>query len=568
MLVIDCPDPGNQPDLKVRTPGSDAFTDSPDTMVFTSNEEKCYEFQVRDADGAGNLQFRVRPVNFEAEMDGFLSVLSGALRGPGDIFSFEFCFPECPFIADQPQIVDIIAGDDACPLPLLDTIRLVVYIEPPPNSRPSFDTLANTLVYHLNEGSSIDLSLAGSDPDGDSLHFWVISPEGQPDYDFDFNPEFPSPENLKLDFFWKADCKKYDFSDNRNFTFLLLLDDNDFCKIYSPDTLFMDIHVDLPPNSPPVIRTDAIQQPVTLKILDSLVLEIQAQDPDNDPLWVYAVPDQFDLAGNGFTPFNHFAAGGFLVEPFGWKLTCETLNLKNRDEFQITFIAEDMDRCDVAQADSLELIFKALPPDNRAPIINLVNHDAPEIALIAGDSLYILTEGTDADADSVYISILDPSGKLEEAGAVFMSAAGSGRASASIFWQTDCSHLHEGGEPTFFDCRLIIADNKCLVPLADTLDLTISLKNREVDYDDLFIPNVFTPNADGYNEYFTVDDLPEDNCDHAFQSVSIYNRLGKEVFFTQERQFRWYARNVKNGIYFYHIKYSGREYKGYLNVLY
>jgi gliding motility-associated-like protein len=567
MLVIDCPDPGVQPKLMVRTPGADAFTETPDTLIFTSEEEKCYEFKVRDADGAENLQFRVRPVNFNADLNASLSVLSGELEGPDDSFTFQFCFPECPILAGQPQIVDIIAADDACPLPLLDTIRLVVYIEPPPNGLPGFDTLANTINYSLNAGDILDLDLTGSDPDGDSLVFSVINPAEQADFNFNFNPAFPRPERLEVGFYWEADCNQYDFSEMQDFHFLLLLDDKDVCGIHHPDTLRMNIHVELPANVPPVIDSDNIGQPAELHFLDSLIFNIHATDPDNDRISVYAAAEGFDLAGNGFTPFSHTATGS-LTAPFGWKLECNTLDPSEGDEFLIHFIVEDDDQCSIMNADTLSLRFKALLPENSPPAIELLNVNSLPVEVFAGDSVHILMEGTDADADSIYISLLDPAGRLETAGIVFNPAQGTGVITASLLWQTGCSHIHPDGKPAGYDCMIIIRDNKCLVPKADTLAFTIQVKNREVNYDALFIPNVFTPNADGFNDYFTVDSLPEDNCDHTFQSVSIYNRDGREVFFTREREFRWYAQNVKNGIYYYHIKYSGRDYKGYLHVLY
>ncbi|MBS0000350.1 MAG: gliding motility-associated C-terminal domain-containing protein [Cyclobacteriaceae bacterium] len=567
MLVIDCPDPGARPKLSVKTPGSDLFTDAPDTLRFTSEEEKCYEFVVKDSDGAENLEFRISPVNFRADLNESLSILSAGFDGPGDSVIFEFCFPECPFLTGKPQIVDIIAADDACPLPLLDTIRLVVYIDPPANSLPRFDTLVHSMEYNVLEGGNIQFNLKGSDPDGDSLLFSVISPVDRDKFDFDFDPVFPSPDRMELGFYWEGDCEKYDFSEQQEFEFLLLLEDKDFCRIFHPDTLHLDIHVELPPNSPPVISSDAITQPAELQILDSLIFNIHAMDPDADRIHVFAAPDGFDLSDKGFTPFEHTATGS-LSAPFGWILECNTIDLAEGNEFTVQFIVEDDDKCRIDNADTLNLDFKALLPENDTPFIELSNVNSPDIEITAGDSLYIIIEGTDIDADSIYVSLSDPSGSLDAAGAVFFPVQGVAEISTSFFWKTDCSHLLPGSDPTLYDFQLIIRDNKCLVPLADTLDLTISLNNRQVNYEDVFIPNIFTPNSDGFNEYFTVLDLPLDNCDNRFQSIAIYNRDGKEVFFTKEREFRWYAQNVKNGVYYYHIRYSEREYKGYLHVLY
>ena len=568
MLVIECPDPGTQPDLLVKAPGSAVYTKTPDTVVFRSNEAKCYEFVVKDRDGAENLNFRVNPVNFSADLDGSLSVTNAGLEGPADSVTFEFCFPDCPFLVNQPHIVDIIAGDDACPLPLLDTVRLVVYVESPANDPAKFDTLANVLKYEILEGGIVDFNLKGSDADGDSLSFYVISQGfNAADYNMIFNPSFPVPEKMDLNFSWDSNCRKYDFNEQQDFKILLLLDDKDYCRIFNPDTIELDIHVDLPPNSPPAISSDLSSGHVDLQILDSIFFNVNASDPDGDSILVYTVPVGFDLVAKGFTPFEYLSSGP-VSEPFGWILGCETLDLQDENEFLIHFIVEDIDKCKIKNSDTLSLDFKALMPQNNQPRLELLNFSSTYIDVIAGDSLSIDILGTDIDADSIFIYLFDPSNSLEKTGAQFIPVQGISEIVTSFSWNTDCSHLLSGKDPTSYNYQLIIRDNKCLIPQSDTLDFVINVRNREVNYEDLFIPNVFTPNADGFNEYFTVLNLPEDNCDNMFQSVSIYNRYGKEVFYTKEKEFRWYASNVKNGIYYYHIKYSEKDYKGYLHVFY
>jgi gliding motility-associated-like protein len=568
MLVIECPDPGIQPELVVKVPGSTVYTDAPDTMVFTSDEKKCYQFSVRDRDGAENLKFRVKPVNFTADLSGSLSVTEAPLEDPADSVTFEFCFPDCPFLPGQPHIVDIIAGDNACPLPLQDSVRLVVYIESPPNNPAEFDTLANVLDYDIREGEIVDFNLKGSDGDGDSLSFYVVS-QGFDTHDFNmnFDPSYPVPNLMDLNFIWDSSCRIYDFNEKQDFNLLLLLDDRDYCGIFNPDTIELDIHVGLPPNTPPVISSDAISNPVEMQILDSIFINISASDPDGDSIHVYAIPEGFDLETKGFTSFEYTSREP-LTESFGWILGCETLDPEDQDELLIHFVVEDSDKCKITNADTLSLEFNALLPENNKPGLTLLNHDSPLIDVIAGDSLKIDIKGTDMDADSIFISLADPANSIEATGAIFSPVRGIGEIFTTFSWITDCGHLQPGMEFTNYNYRLIIRDNKCLLPESDTLDLIITVRNREVNYEDVFIPNVFTPNSDGFNEYFTVLDLPEDNCDNQFQSVSIYNRFGKEVFFTNQKEFRWYARNVKNGIYYYHIKYSRKEYNGYLHVFY
>ena len=55
-----------------------------------------------------------------------------------------------------------------------------------------------------------------------------------------------------------------------------------------------------------------------------------------------------------------------------------------------------------------------------------------------------------------------------------------------------------------------------------------------MDCETAFIPNVFTPNGDGYNEYFTIR-LNEIQCFH----MDIYNRWGVKLFETDSVEPGW-----------------------------
>ncbi len=66
----------------------------------------------------------------------------------------------------------------------------------------------------------------------------------------------------------------------------------------------------------------------------------------------------------------------------------------------------------------------------------------------------------------------------------------------------------------------------------------------------LFVPNVFTANGDGANEYFQVSGEGLDS----FQ-MSVYNRYGQLVYETDDFYFRWAGENVSPGIYFWRATY-------------
>jgi gliding motility-associated-like protein len=81
------------------------------------------------------------------------------------------------------------------------------------------------------------------------------------------------------------------------------------------------------------------------------------------------------------------------------------------------------------------------------------------------------------------------------------------------------------------------------------------------------IPNVFTPNGDGENDYFELSGS-NDPC-YDVMEVQIFNRWGKKVFESTEAEFQWNGSNKNDGgecaegVYFVLIKGSyGSTYNG------
>jgi gliding motility-associated-like protein len=76
------------------------------------------------------------------------------------------------------------------------------------------------------------------------------------------------------------------------------------------------------------------------------------------------------------------------------------------------------------------------------------------------------------------------------------------------------------------------------------------------------IPNVITPNQDGFNDTFFIPDLQEN------WSLSITNRWGKIIYETKNYRNDWSAQGVEAGLYFYfvHDPSTNRTFKGWVQV--
>ncbi|PKP08006.1 MAG: hypothetical protein CVU09_17565, partial [Bacteroidetes bacterium HGW-Bacteroidetes-4] len=94
---------------------------------------------------------------------------------------------------------------------------------------------------------------------------------------------------------------------------------------------------------------------------------------------------------------------------------------------------------------------------------------------------------------------------------------------------------------------------------SDTVALMVS---------DFFIPQVITPNGDGKNDFFIIDDLET----HAPASLLIYNRWGNPVYSSSNYQNNWEGISDKGDklagdTYFYALQYAnGKVFKGFIVI--
>lgn len=94
------------------------------------------------------------------------------------------------------------------------------------------------------------------------------------------------------------------------------------------------------------------------------------------------------------------------------------------------------------------------------------------------------------------------------------------------------------------------------VEVQDALGCAIGLTARVPLDDELFIPTVFTPNGDGYNEVFYIRNLPTES---ASNELIITNRWGKQVYASTDYQNNWDGGDVADGVYFYRLRIGNGE---------
>ena len=452
MLVIDGCDFSTPPKVFATRSGSKEVLEIDDTIRFTYEEAKCLDFFVTDEDPNEAITFRAIPVNFSGQLADIFSFPAGITRDFEDTLKVEVCLPDCPPDESGLMVVDLLAMDDACAVPLIDTTRVTIVIEPPPNTKPKIDPEKVTHVV-TSESELYELIINGTDLDDDELILDVI-PLGfsLEDYGMSFSDLINNPGALTTTFRWDADCRRFDFTDRNTFNLLVVIDDLDECLFSDPDTLELNLVFEIPPNHKPQITFENT-------IDNSISVEV------NQPI-------------------------------------------------------------------NLTLL------------------------------------GFDADNDSIFVDLIKGEGIFQPQNFSFSRVTGIGNVSTNFTWTPGCDDVLLNDGSGEFNFKFLVGDNNCLNRQADTINLEIVVEEGNVNLDNIEPSNVFTPfNLDQYNPVYFVQDLPPGNCQDQFEGVTIYNRWGKLVFEDDKLDFKWDGSDVAPGIYYYLIKYTQSEIKGFVSVL-
>ncbi len=132
-----------------------------------------------------------------------------------------------------------------------------------------------------------------------------------------------------------------------------------------------------------------------------------------------------------------------------------------------------------------------------------------------------------------------------------------------VAWSWDIDDFFLGSDPVLVWTGVpvshavtleITTDNGCV----STYTLGFTIIPEEIE-----IPNVFTPNNDGQNDYFVIV-----NGQYYENTLNIFNRWGTSVYSTTNYRNNWRGPELPDGTYFYVFTLSdGREFTGHLTLL-
>ncbi len=608
LVVSNCIN--ESPVVRARQKGQGNFYVQGNEIYFPyQTEERCLEILVNDIPVSGdteeNVSVQAIPINFNADLEGISIDISQniPIRSVIDTARFEVCFPQCPYVRDRPYQIGIIALDDACPQPALDTVIVTLNVQPPPNSKAYFAESRNgtrytTITRNVVEQAegNINFDIRGFD-DEDSVSF-SITPLGfnLADVGMSFTEPVFGDSDVFTNFNWNFDCNadNLNFSGGRDvpvnngirkaFDILLSLDDKDLCQYADPRNIIMTLTIDFPNQTRPTVfeanQPNAEYLKLNYRYGDNIALNIRGRDLDNDRIELYGrgMNFNFDDVGASFEDKEGEGNPG-LTSQFLWNIPCQFET--EIDSFRVAFFVEDLDDCQLTNIDTLNIDFLVSPPVNSPPELFVNSRTAVQIirdsvSVTVGTPIEINLRALDLEGDEV---LLDLANRTEEDTFIFESASGIGSAQSTFLWTPQCTDLTEPGLTRTLRLNFVITDQNCFNPQGINYTLIIHVRDSGEGDEVLLPPNFFTPNGDGINEYFgmyredettkaLINLLPLDNCAGKFEEVIILNRWGREVYRSDDRDFKWAGDDVAAGVYFYQIRYSNKQYRGSVTVNY
>ncbi len=602
-LVKICP-ANIPPILTLNTPQGNTYNSATDmVMDFSNNDPNCMTLIMQDTPSDIITQIRVIPVSTNFTSADYTITTTRLPIGATGIVQTTLCWNFCK-VSTSPTdkfIFDIQIFDAGCPTVGTATRRVTLFVIPKPptipliaivGSTPNFNILTRVgnvaigdflrIDVQANEPNNglITLTASGTDASGATINFnqygasfLTATGTGVQNSSFLLTPTCASlPLNQVVDL--RIEFKVRQQSG---------------C-VQSEATIIIDVRISPKPIIPPIIAIvgntpnfNSITQRANVVVDEVLRVDVEASDPNNRLIMLSA--SGTDASGT-IINFSQYRASfatqtgtGTLRSSFLFTPLCTALPLNQPTNLRIRFRVRQQDDCVQSEA-SIIIDVRISPKPVILPIVSIVGSTAnfnlatQEAILGLNDTLRIDIEGKDPNNGIITLSStgIDEKEKdvnidFRQYNASFTPKTGIGTLQSSFLLTTFCEYLKPNEQISLKIKFRIIQKDGC-PPLADSLVISVKIKETEIDFSKFTPHNAFTPNGDGKNAYYALDNLPNENCTYSFRSFVVYNRWGKEVYQTNDKNFKWRAENLPNGLYYYYLDYNQKKYKGNITVLY
>lgn len=320
-------------------------------------------------------------------------------------------------------------------------------------------------------------------------------------------------------------------------------------------------------------------QIVQVQSPDNLCVNIWLKDPD--------APERLSVrvVGTNFTPRANFLSSSSGTVPtvndslkiaFCWDKCLYSAKdaLGNYIPFEFDLIVSD-DGCPASKNDTIHIKLIAPPVLNSPPVVSttagIVSEETHDYYMErkVGETFSFDVIGQDLiDASqTIELSAQGQGFDLAKYNMVFVSKTGKGTLESPFEWQTTCDAVKE--ERTEYLIDFITRDQGLCERKADTATVKLVLIDPDVVLEEFLPANAFTPDGDTQrkNEYFSMPDLPEENCRYQFIKIEIFNRWGGKVYESADRNFEWNGSDLPASTYYYRIDFKKKIYKGTVSIL-
>jgi gliding motility-associated-like protein len=348
--------------------------------------------------------------------------------------------------------------------------------------------------------------------------------------------------------------------DNRPLRIELIAEDES-CPNPLTDTLTIFIRRENTENVAPTVTTSLQSDYVHVTEGIPVTFTVFGKDSDQDNITLTGQGKGFTTASMNMK-FNAVSGKSAIQSNFTWTPPC---NARQGDTLTVNFQVQDL-RCEAnPYSVSRPVHFIVDKSLNTTPDV-ITTLTIPDVDYQLGSSTALKFDviATDPDTNSIALTAVGRGFDMEAMGMKFSNKNGKLKVTSPYEWSPSCELLDGASEKSFI-VDFSAQDSGCSVASEST---SVKITLRDTEYQEMpEIPNVITPNGDGKNDCFVFDDMPEGSCSNAFIDITVFNRWGKQVFYTQTKSYNWCPTDVSSGYYYYVIRYSQKSYKGGLTLL-
>lgn len=277
--------------------------------------------------------------------------------------------------------------------------------------------------------------------------------------------------------------------------------------------------------------------------------------------FVSVSPTALNFPSSNFSVTNTTGVVNFNGDTIKSKVIWDPCADSEGEGWNVRFIAQD-NGCVLPLSDTLFVTFVVVPKSNTDPFpYTSLSVDTLQLEVWHDTTFTVF--GEDADNDLIVLNANGVGFSMNDLGMSFPTVQGLGSISSIFSWYAECEDLKQ----KYFTVEFKVDDKWCGQTNDSIIQQVIEVFETPlipVPYDPI---NVFTPNGDGVNDYFEMPELPVEKCDGEFVALEVYNRWGARVYTDNRREFKWDAANLSTGMYYYHILYENKVFKGWLQLL-